>query len=748
LLARVRLGEFLPFESQPPVATGLRRNHPELVQKPAVVWETLLEQLQEKAVLPFDTQGGTRVPKGVAPIRWVSKAGSERVRITINMRTINEYFAPESSSIVLQTLHSQRHKFGLKWNVGFDQHSSYYQHRYRPSERSWLGFSVHDSELPGEAKRYLWKHCGKGRHGQRWVFQYSGLAMGCAPSCRQFSEPMEAIMGHWARYGLRSVSGADAVWDGTSYIDDSAFMIASFQGAVELVLRLLCDYILLGFSLNFVKSNLLPRREIVHLGIRCSSRTRRFTLPPKRVCKLDAAMAALQQDAVVGEPVAAKLVARAVGNLWSIHVVAHHCVALMARASINTLAVALRRPDLVTCTDARRLRALLKQVWAGDVLWTAEAQMELDFWRKTDFASLSAPMSFDALDADMHDFFVHPTRGVLADDVQILAADTSDTASGGGEFLALNGELWQASRMFSPLSSFGIGQSSTYRELEGLIKVTFAVRGSATRRVVLVCDNQATVAILKRGSRIPVLQALAAAFFRQCLSAGVCVFPIWQRRSEKIVAACDDDSRLHDDCAFWLPAHLFWRANAKAKELFGSGFQYDRTSAIACAQPRDCRIKLPYDSRWREPFASGRDCLAQDWRGWVNYCNPPFCLLSRILTLVERQRVVAAVVVPLGTRATWAHKVELGARGVVARLRYRPAFSANTMEGPGGGASASFQGDYAIVFLDFRVFGAPTRQASSAEELVLRARLLPADGTIIVLRRDGGARRVSEVLAC
>jgi hypothetical protein len=554
-------------------------------------------------------------------------------------------------------------------------------------------------------------------------------------------------MGQWARCGLQSVRGTSAVWEGTSYIDDSAFMVASFGGAIELALRLLCEYIILGFSMNFVKSNLLPRREIVHLGIRCSSRTRRFSLPPKRITKLDAAVCALAEQADVGKHVGARLVARVVGNLWSIHVVAHHCVALMARAMIDTLAVALRRPDLVTCADPRILRVLLKQVWAGSVVWTSTAQAELAFWQTTNFATLSAPMSFDALDDDLNDFFVHPRKGVLAADVQVLACDSSDTASGGGEFVAINGELCQASRMFSPLSSFGIKQSSTYRELEGLVKVSFALMRDTARRVVLVCDNQATVAILKRGSRIPALQALAAALFRRCLAAGVSVVPIWQRRSEKIVAACDDDSRLHDDCAFWLPPQLFWRANAGAREVFGTGFQYDRTSAIACAQPTDCRMKLPYDSRWSEPFSSGVNCLAQDWRGWINYSNPPFCLLSRILTLVERQRVAAAVVVPLGTRAGWAHKVELGARGVAARLLYRPSRRACAMEGPGGAASACFKGEYAIVFLDFRCAGASVCQASSAEELRLRSRLLSDDGSVAVLQRDGRVRSVDGALA-
>jgi hypothetical protein len=405
----------------------------------------------------------------VAPIRWVEKSGSTRVRITINLRRINEYFAREASSIVLQTLQSQRHKFGLPWAIGFDQHSSYYQHRYHDSARQWLGFSVHDDEIPAEAKKYLWKHHGVCRHGQSWVFTYAGLAMGCAPSCKQYSEPMEALMAHWARCAVRPRGATrNATWESTSYIDDSAFIADSFEAAVELALRLLCEYTMLGFSINFDKSMILPRREITHLGIRCCSRSRRFSLPPKRVVKLNAAVGDLAEQAVVGEGVPARLVARVVGNLWSVHVVAHRCVAIMCRSMIDTLAVALRRPDLVNCKDPSTLRFLLKQVWAGHVVWTKSASEELHFWQGCDFAALSAPMSFDALRLDLETFFVQPNGTALDPDVQILASDTSDTASGGGEFIAVNCELWQASRFFSPLSDFGVRQSSTYRETPSL----------------------------------------------------------------------------------------------------------------------------------------------------------------------------------------------------------------------------------------------------------------------------------------
>jgi hypothetical protein len=133
--------------------------------------------------------------------------------------------------------------------------------------------------------------------------------------------------------------------------------------------------------------------------------------------------------------------------------------------------------------------------------------------------------------------------------------------------------------------------------------------------------------------------------------------------------------------------------------------------------------KLPYNSRWHEPFSCGVDCLSQDWRGFINYCNPPFCLLGRVLTLVERQQVAAAVVVPLGTKASWGHKMARGARGVVGRIRFRPSEAGLAMEGPGGLQASLFRGEFAIVFYDFRLPGAPRSQAATAEGIGLTGAL-------------------------
>ena len=87
---------------------------------------------------------------------------------------------------------------------------------------------------------------------------------------------------------------------------------------------------------------------------------------------------------------------------------------------------------------------------------------------------------------------------------------------------------------------------------------------------------------------------------------------------------CDTCSRIVDKCAFSAHAGMFWKANAIAGSLWGSGFAFDRFGSASQVQPDDCPWKLPFSSRFLSAFASGLDALSQDWRGWVNWVNAPF----------------------------------------------------------------------------------------------------------------------------
>ena len=560
LLRRITKGENLPWDRAPPKRLHARSNHPDLWQKPVEVTKTIMEQLHEGAIRPFDTKGGTALPRVVSAIRWVEKTGSDRVRITINLRPLNEFFPKASSAIQLETLHSQRNLFGNKWMIGFDQHSSYYQHMYSDAAMKYLGFRVNDSEITAEAREYLQRNHPECRKANSWVFTYKGLAMGCAPSCRQYSEPMLALVESWRRCKLTN----STPWRATSYIDDSAFLVPldGFSSAIELSLRLLCEQIMLGFSVNFEKSNILPRLHMTHLGIRASAKTQRFSLPPKRVQKLQVSVARLRHsvtEAHESKLVQARLVAKVIGSLWAIHVVAHRAVAVMCRSMIDTLAICLRRRDLREEKNLRKLKVLLRQVWSGTVTWSDAADKELEFWEGVDFGTLSAPMSFDAVTEDLQRWMARPGKEAVTPKtgLRILAADTSSAATGAGEFVVTENGYECLRTMSVRLSTAGLAQSSTFRELEGVLKTLHLVRLRPGDRVTFLCDNQATVQVVKRGSGLPPMQALAAAIFKLALTRGCVLFPVWVRRTHEIIQHCDEGGRWVDNCDMCLPSSVF-----------------------------------------------------------------------------------------------------------------------------------------------------------------------------------------------
>ena len=61
-----------------------------------------------------------------------------------------------------------------------------------------------------------------------------------------------------------------------------------------------------------------------------------------------------------------------------------------------------------------------------------------------------------------------------------------------------------------------------------------------------------------------------------------------------------------------------------------------------------------YNSRWLEPGTEAVDALAQDWSGTHSYyVNAPFCLLPKVLQLIQRQKVTAIIVAPVWPTQPW-----------------------------------------------------------------------------------------------
>lgn len=699
-------GVELPFDRRPPGPLRKLVNHPQLGERSDVVWATVREMLAEGSVQPHDCQGRSDedvLPQGMFAIRWVRKGDTDKVRITINMRPLNAFLLAECSEVQLATLS----RITSLWQRGdeqcsLDMHSSYYHLELNEEASDWSGFSIADDELPAGAVDVLRAKYGCCRWRDRWVFRYRGMAMGCSPSAAWYCECADALVETWKGCTVGRAVGLPPLGvRATSYIDDSLFLVQGFARGVEMCLRVALEHIICGFWVNWDKTVLLPARQLRYLGCWADSDRLRFSLPKQRCMKLRRAVQAVRAQVAKNGRVNMRQLARLVGSLWSVHVVARRAVAIMCRSMIAVLAEQLRQPWLLHVRDRFRLKVLLKRTWSVDAIWSVAAEKELRFWELVRFEDLWAPMRQWDLLPDARDCLVRPRCGRLNPRVEVFASDSSDTATGGAQFVVTDGRLMARPdrMMVVPLTEVGLEESSTYREMEGLCKLEFSLVHPACRRLFFLVDSIASMLGLLRGSRLEKLNAFAKILFLRCLRHQKLMFPLWFRRCVGMIETVDAWSHLTLSADFSLPAPLFWRANSVARRLWGKGFQFDRFASAACVMPADCRVKLPFNSEYWQPGSSGCDALRQDWRRTINWVNPPFFLLDQVLGLLKMQRAVAAVLVPRQAGGRWDVEARPGCAGYRTEFHFNPRLPQNRMRGQ---PRNSYSGVYAVVFVDFR----------------------------------------------
>ena len=684
----------LPWNEMPPgpirckKTGGCPRNHKDLWMEKDEFWLTLEQQLMEGAVIAWDCEGRSDndvLPRGMFPVRWVIKAGTGKVRITINMMSLNDWLNTLYCSVELPSVRNSRFMHRRwDWKSGLNMHSSYFHPEYKEEEYTWVGFSVCDDELPEDAVEFLWEHFAHCRWRNRWVFCYASFAMGCSSSVSDFQCVTSAAVESMERSGVGKAYGLRLrQWQGQVFIDDTNNTSgggptlglrngSGFGNALELSLRTLATFIWLGTDVNVDKSQIIPRRgDSIFLGIGHDTRLLRFFLAMKRCEKMRSAVTRLRSRVRVGHRVEAKEVARLIGALWSVMVVCFRAVAMMTRGMIRTLAVMLGDPQVLLAPTISALKWILKRLWRGTVLWTWEADCDLTFWEVVPWELLWSPMGYDVFVEALIRAVSVAAPDELADDVTVFASDASDIAIGGGVFNPEgDGSYSRVSTSHHMLEQ--PDGSSSLRELEGSIKTALTDSPPVGTRMLGVMDSLTVSRILRKGSGVEELHNLSRWFFLWCLRRATPYHPVWQSRNSQIISTCDSDSRIVDQCNYSAHPGLFWEANAVAVRLWGQGFSYDRFAAVNQVQPVDCAWKLPFSARFRQACASGVDAFADDWTRDVNWVNAPFGLLGRVLNLLRSQRAVAAVVVPGVSKKWWSRLYTWQSEGVVHRMRFDP----------------------------------------------------------------------------
>ena len=179
------------------------------------------------------------------------------------------------------------------------------------------------------------------------------------------------------------------------------------------------------------------------------------------------------------------------------------------------------------------------------------------------------------------------------------------------------------------------------------------------KAVLRLSDNITTVALInKLGSADVRLDALAQAVWSFAFQNGMMITAHHISGVSNIESdALSSMSLRHEWC---LHPAVF----QQIERMFGP-HSIDRFASFTTAL-------LPlYNSRFDDPGTAGVDALRQsDWGRHLNYVNPPFRLIPRVLDVIEAQRAEATLIAPLWPGQPWMTRLKR--LGVAPPLRLPP----------------------------------------------------------------------------
>ncbi|GLC53133.1 hypothetical protein PLESTB_000711700 [Pleodorina starrii] len=238
-----------------PAACWLK-NHSSANQHHAFVTNAVAELVATGTVMPVSEKPHCVLPLGVVP-----KPGSDKLRLILDARYVNEHvvtpgFKYETVGKLSSVLHPNDYLFTVDLKSGYhhvDIDSNYW---------TYLGFQ--------------WGN-------QFYVF--TELPFGLAPACWVFTKVTRELLGFWRSMGHR-VSG---------YIDDSIHADGDQAVLVEKRERVLGDFERAGFVVNMGKCNLGPSQCVKYLGTMVNTVDGTLTVPQAKRERLLTEVAAVLQ---------------------------------------------------------------------------------------------------------------------------------------------------------------------------------------------------------------------------------------------------------------------------------------------------------------------------------------------------------------------------------------------------------------------------------------------------------------------
>ena len=446
-----------------------------------------------------------------------------------------------------------------------------------------------------------WPFMGFAWKGQHYVFK--SLPFGLSVACWVFTKFSREFVGSWRASGIKVLP----------YMDDFLFAGAprdatDFSSMRATRDRVLSDLRAGGLLVNHEKSLLDFTQSIEHLGVGIDTVEGVFFSTPNRWDRFQSTVASAM--AYNRRRVPVKVLASVAGQAVSLRVCMGPVSRMFTRSLYKLIESAPTWRSHLTRTDEVNIElgffASLKRLKYAQPIWSAS-------WR-------SVPVALR------------------------LFVDASDSGWGG----FIDGVASSEARGY--FTSEERILSSTWREVRGLLELlrshVAAIRG---KTILVFTDNQNVERYFAAGgcsgSKTHKLHIELLAIFWFCVASGITLTVQWIPRDlnekadylSKIVDI--DDWKLHPSLFSVLDA----RWGPHSVDRFAT-----HTNALC---PR-------FNSWYWCPGTSGLDAFAQpDWLTTNNWCNPPFRLIGRLISLVRELGAVATIIVPVWPGQSWWHQL-------------------------------------------------------------------------------------------
>ena len=380
------------------------------------------------------------------------------------------------------------------------------------------------------------------------------------------------------------------------YIDDILLMAESEEKAQDQASGLVYLLQCLGFIINTGKSILKPTQSLEFLGFTVNTVTMELSLPPAKIKKIRAESRKLLE----AEQLSARALSRLIGKMSAAHQVIPPAPLFYRHLQMD-LASALRATG---------------QDYESTLTLSSNSREELMWW-----------------DSQMIKW--NGKTVISAEPDLTIESDASNQGWGASCQGTSTGGPWSIQEMGQHINCLEL--------LAATLALKTFVKDKKGVSVLLRIDNTTAVAYINNhgGTVSRELVSLTRDLWMWCLERNIHIQA--QHLPGVLNHTADLESRSMKDRSDWkLDRQVF----LKIEERYGP-LEVD---LFASRLTNQCRRYFS----WRpDPYAEATDAFLQDWTSIKGFANPPWSLISRVLTKTRSQRADVVLVAPVWKAQPW-----------------------------------------------------------------------------------------------